>query len=150
MAERTTVIFQRKNSCGNGICVYMLPIKLFDRKLKTLFPYSFFPKKDSLSSKLLHKSQITSMVRATSLWYQQKEELFFFLWVMFYPLCCLQSLLQENTPPEMRAHEHQGKLAPGRSSSPSVKHCEGIRGEMEDHQANRADMATHELSLPRE
>lgn len=56
----------------------MLPIKLFDRKLKTLFPYSFFPPKDSLSSKLLHKSQITSMVSTTSLWYQQKEELFFF------------------------------------------------------------------------
>lgn len=68
---------------------------------------------------------------------------------MFYLHCCLWSLLQEKTPPVISAHDHQGKLAPGRNNSPPVKHCEDPHGEMKDHQANRAETVVREVSHAR-
>jgi len=41
MTETTAVTFQGSNSFANSICVYMLPIKLFDGLVQTLFPYTF-------------------------------------------------------------------------------------------------------------
>lgn len=44
MTETTAVIFQGSNNFANNIYVYMLPVKLFDGKVKTLFPYTFTKK----------------------------------------------------------------------------------------------------------
>lgn len=98
---------------------------------------------------LLHKSHINSKVNATDLWYQQKEELLFFsgshsIYVV------VSEVSYRRLHQGISAHEHQGKLAPGRKNSPSVKHCKASHGERKIHQANRAEMAVHEVSHSRE
>lgn len=144
MTEKTTLIFQGSNSCGNYIYVTCSPHNYLMGKLKHSHMY-FFPQKKLLQGLRSYLSVITSKVSTTGLWNKQREELLsgsYSIHSIVCGVCC-----KRKTPPER--DQSSGKPRKGGSwqeqlPSASVNHCECPHGEMKDHQASRAAMAINE------